>query len=55
MLHVWLVPALALLVLIMVGFFLVVRSSGGDGTRKEGRYLRHEDKDDEEATRFFER
>jgi hypothetical protein len=38
-LHVWLIPALAVLVLVLVGFYLLVRSQGGAGVRTSGRTL----------------
>src|SRR5437763_8754792 len=37
MLHVWLVPALAVLVIVLVGFYVVLKFTGGAGDRKEGR------------------
>ena len=46
MLHVWLIPALIILGLILVGFYLVVKFRGGSGVRSEGRTV--VDKPDEE-------
>jgi len=37
MLHVWLIPALILVVLIIAIFYLVVKFKGGSGTRTHGR------------------
>jgi hypothetical protein len=38
MLHIWLLPALLLLVLALAGLYFVVRCAGcGDGVRKDGR------------------
>jgi len=37
MLHFWLIPALAILVLFLVVFYLVVRAKGGSGVRSQGR------------------
>jgi hypothetical protein len=37
MLHVWLIPALILLILILTIFYLAIRSKGGSGVRTEGR------------------
>ena len=37
MLHVWLIPALLILALIILGFYLVVKFRGGSGVRTEGR------------------
>jgi hypothetical protein len=39
MLHVWLIPALVILVLALLGFYLVVKVRGGSGVRTEGRTL----------------
>ena len=46
MLHVWLIPALILFALVVLGFYLVVRIQGGSGVRTEGRTLL--DKPDDE-------
>jgi hypothetical protein len=46
MLHVWLIPALVILLIVLVVFYLVVKYQGGSGTRTEGRTL--VDKPDEE-------
>jgi len=46
MLHVWLIPALLLFALVVLGFCLVVRNQGGSGVRTEGRTLL--DKPDDE-------
>ena len=46
MLHVWLIPALIILGLILVGFYLVVKFRGGSGVRSDGRTV--VDKPDEE-------
>ena len=46
MLHVWLIPALVILLLVLVVFYLVVKYQGGSGARTEGRTL--VDKPDEE-------
>jgi hypothetical protein len=37
MLHIWLIPVLILLALVLLGFYLVVRRFGGSGVRTEGR------------------
>ena len=39
MLHVWLVPALVILALVLLGFYLVLKFKGGSGVRTEGRTL----------------
>jgi hypothetical protein len=39
MLHVWLIPALIILVLVLIGFYAVVKFTGGSGVRSEGRTL----------------
>ena len=36
MLHVWLIPALVILLLVLVGFYLIIRFKGGSGVRTEG-------------------
>ncbi len=37
MLHVWLIPVLAVLALILRGFYLAMKFSGGSGVRTEGK------------------
>lgn len=39
MLHVWLIPALAILAIVIVAFYLVIKLTGGTGTRTEGQTL----------------
>lgn len=39
MLHVWLIPALVLLGIILLIFYLVVKLKGGSGVRTDGRTL----------------
>jgi hypothetical protein len=46
MLHVWLIPMVLILLIILVVFYLVIRNQGGSGARTEGRTLL--DKPDEE-------
>ena len=46
MLHVWLIPMVLVLLIILVVFYLVIRNQGGSGARTEGRTLL--DKPDEE-------
>ena len=46
MLHVWLLPALAILVVVLAGFYLIVKFTGGTGVRSAGRTLL--DKPDDE-------
>ncbi len=46
MLHVWLIPALVVVALVLLVFYLVLKSKGGTGVRTEGRTL--VDKPDEE-------
>jgi len=50
MLHVWLIPALLILVVVLVVFYLVIKNQGGSGARTEGRTL--VDKPDEENPPF---
>lgn len=46
MLHVWLIPALIILALVLIGFYLIVKFRGGSGVRSEGRTV--VDKPDDE-------
>jgi hypothetical protein len=39
MLHVWLIPALVVLFIVLSVFYLVVKLKGGSGIRTEGRTL----------------
>jgi len=39
MLHVWLIPALVALVIVLLGFYLLIKYRGGTGVRTEGRTL----------------
>ena len=47
MLHVWLIPALAILVVVLAVFYLIVRLTGGSGVRTEGRTLVHKPGEEE--------
>ena len=46
MLHVWLIPALVILGVVLLGFYLIVRFKGGSGVRTDGRTM--VDKPDDE-------
>jgi hypothetical protein len=46
MLHLWLIPLLVALVVVLWGFYLLIKHLGGTGVRTEGRTL--VDKPDEE-------
>ena len=48
-LHLWLIPALALLGACVFAFYISVRISGGSGQRTDGRTLVHK-ADDEDKT-----
>ena len=48
-LHLWLIPFLALLAAGIVGFYVTLRFTGGSGVRTEGRTLVHKP-DDEDQT-----
>ncbi len=37
MLHVWLIPALIIFLLVIIGFYLVLKHRGGSGVRSTGR------------------
>jgi len=39
MLHVWLIPALVVLFLVLFVFYFVLKAKGGSGLRTEGRTL----------------
>lgn len=39
MLHVWLIPALAVLAIVLFAFYFIVKIRGGSGVRSEGRTL----------------
>jgi len=39
MLHIWLIPAVVILAMALVSFYLVVKASGGSGVRSDGRTL----------------
>ena len=47
MLHLWLIPALAILVAVFCGFYLLMRFQGGTGVRGEGRTLMNKPDEDE--------
>ena len=47
MLHVWLIPALLLLVVVLAGFYLIVKFAGGAGVRIDGRTLLDKPDDDD--------
>lgn len=47
MLHVWLIPALAILILILVGFYLMLKFRGGTGVRTDGRAVVDKPDDDD--------
>ena len=42
MLHVWLIPALVILAIVVAIFYLTVRVRGGSGIRSEGRTVHDE-------------
>ena len=48
MLHVWLIPALVILLLIVLGFYQVVKNRGGSGARTDGRTLMDQPGTDED-------
>jgi hypothetical protein len=39
MLHVWLVPALVILLVVIAAFYVLLKVRGGSGVRTEGRTL----------------
>ena len=46
-LHFWLIPLLILMVLIVGGFYLAIKFTGGTGTRTDGRIIVDKRVDDE--------
>jgi len=49
MLHVWLVPALIILAVVLIGFYVLVKFTGGSGVRSEGRTLVDKPPEDENS------
>jgi len=47
MLHVWLVPALIIAALVLIGFYVILKFAGGSGVRTEGRTLVDKPPEDE--------
>jgi hypothetical protein len=39
MLDIWLIPALVAIAIVICGFYLLIKFTGGDGVRTEGRTL----------------
>jgi hypothetical protein len=37
MLHVWLIPLLVIFLVVLAGFYLLIRSQGGTGVRTDGK------------------
>ncbi len=48
MLDLWLIPALAVLAVVVAVFYLAVRLRGGSGVRTEGRTVHHEPTDEDD-------
>ena len=46
MLHVWLLPALFVLLLVVFGFYLLVRNQGNRGVRTDGKTVVDKPDDD---------
>ena len=47
MLHVWLIPVLAVAGALVIGFYLVLKFTGGTGARTDGRTVSHTAVDEE--------
>jgi len=47
MLHVWLVPALIIAAVVLIGFYVILKFAGGSGVRTEGRTLVDKPPEDE--------
>lgn len=48
MLHVWLIPALVVLLVVLASFYVVLKVSGGTGVRTSGRTLADEPRAEED-------
>ncbi len=48
MLHVWLIPSLLVLAVLIFAFYLLIRHKGGSGLRTEGRTLVDNPEEDED-------
>ena len=48
MLHIWLIPALVVLLVILGGFYLLVVAHGGSGVRTDGKTVADRPAGDEE-------
>jgi hypothetical protein len=47
MLHVWLIPALLVAVAVLAAFYLLLKFTGGNGARTEGRTVLHKPVEEE--------
>ena len=43
MLHIWLIPLLILLAVVLAAFYVIIRVVGGSGVRSEGRTVLHKE------------
>jgi hypothetical protein len=50
MLDIWLIPALVVLVIVLCGFYLLIKFTGGSGVRTEGRTIVDKSVEEEETT-----
>jgi hypothetical protein len=41
MLHVWLIPTLIVIAVVLCGFYLLIKFKGGAGERSEGKTILH--------------
>jgi hypothetical protein len=48
MLDVWVIPAVGIVALAVLIFFLAIRSKGGSGVRTEGRTVMHKTEEEED-------
>ena len=48
MLHIWLIPAVAVLGAVLCGFYLVIKHNGGTGIRTEGKTVVHKPGEEED-------
>ncbi len=47
MLHIWLIPALIILAALLAAFYLLLKFSGGSGTRTHGKTVVDKPQDEE--------
>lgn len=48
MLHVWLIPVVVIAFLVLLGFYLLIKSKGGTGVRTDGKTVLHKEQSEED-------